>query len=257
MDREPAKTGASSRHITLYTISVLGLAGLLCAFLSIVYAMLVAPSEAPSSVMNLAILVSVTGFVLLVAQALLVFKRFISRLGRDAAVAEELRHELDQLKVLDPLTRVYNRYKFESVIGRELENVRRYGNPLCGVMFDLDGFKAINETHGYPAGDKLLADVAQFVQSRLRNTDYLFRWRGGKFIVLAPHTDIEHGEQMAEKLREVVGHKLFGGKIRLTLSLGVIQAGEEDSMETFLHRIQSSLTGAKHQGRDCVVVFRQ
>ena len=61
---------------------------------------------------------------------------------------------------------------------------------------------------------------------------------------------------VAEKLRQIVGHKLFGGKIRMTLSLGVVQGEEDDTMETFLHRIQSALTGAKNQGKNRVVVSR-
>lgn len=252
----PSETRLKPRYKQWYALSVLALGCVLIAFFVYAYALIVSPPDDPNSALNLAILVAVIGFVALVSQAFLVFTRFISMLGSDEATIRELRAELDQLMVLDPLTRVYNRYKFESVIGRELENVRRYGNPLSGVMFDIDDFKSINEAHGYPAGDRLLADMAAFVKSKLRNTDYMFRWHGGKFIILAPHTDIDHAAQLAEKLRELAGHKLFGGKIRLTLALGVIQAVDSDTMETFLRRIQSSLTGAKHLGPDRVSVLR-
>lgn len=253
---ESSETTLKSRYTHWYVLGVLALGGVLIAFFAYAYALIVSPPEDPNSALNLAILVTVIGFVVLVSQAFLVFTRFISVLGSDEATVRELRAELDQLMVLDPLTRVYNRYKFESVIDRELENVRRYGNPLSGVMFDIDGFKSINEAHGYPAGDRLLADMAAFVKSKLRNTDYIFRWHGGKFIILAPHTDIDHAVQLAEKLRELAGHKLFGGKIRLTLALGVIQAVDSDTMETFLRRLQSALTGAKHQGPDRVSMVR-
>jgi diguanylate cyclase (GGDEF)-like protein len=169
---------------------------------------------------------------------------------------ERMRGEIDKLSVYDELTKVYNRYKFESVAERELDNVRRYDIPLSAIMFDIDDFKRINEGHGYRTGDMLLANLARYVSARLRKTDYVFRWRGGKFIILAPHTDIDKAAMVAEKLRQIVGHKLFGGKIRMTLSLGVVQGRADDTMETFLHRLQSALTGAKNQGRNRVVVGR-
>jgi len=253
---EPKDTKLKSRYKLFYTLSVLALGGVLLALFCTIYTLVVAPVSDPDSVMAFVYLVLTFGGILLVSQAMLVFTRFIAIVGKDEKKIEELRDELDQLKVMDPLTRVYNRFKFERVIGRELENVRRYANPLSGVMFDIDDFKNINEEHGYPAGDKLLVNVAQYVSGKLRNTDYLFRWRGGKFIILAPHTDIDNAGLLAEKLRELVGHKLFGGKIRLTLSLGVIQAEKDDSMESFLQRIQASLTSAKNNGKDRVVISR-
>jgi len=253
MEKENTDNRLKSRYKLFYVLSVLALGVVLFAFFSVTYSFVVAPPGDAVSAMNLVYLLTVLGFIVLVAQGLLVFTRYIAMLGRDKATIRELREELEQVMVLDPLTRVFNRHKFESVINRELENVRRYGNPLSGVMFDLDDFKGVNEAHGYPAGDKLLVNVAQFVSGKLRNSDYFFRWRGGKFIILAPHTDLEHAEKLAEKLRTLVGHKLFGGKIRLTLSLGVIQAAGEDSMEVFLQRIQTTLAAAKNQGKDCVV----
>jgi len=251
-----ADTKLKSQYKQWYVLSVMALGVLLFAFYAIIYAMVVSPPDDPVSALNLAGLVAVIGFVLLVSQALLVFTRFFTTIKSNETAIRELRQELDQLMVLDPLTRVYNRLKFETVIARELENVRRYGNPMSGVMFDIDDFKSVNEAHGYPAGDRLLADVAGFVKGKLRNTDYIFRWHGGKFIILAPHTDIDHAAQLAEKLRELAGHKLFGGKIRLTLALGVVQAVDTDTLETFLRRLQSALTGAKHVGPDQVSVVR-
>lgn len=255
MDSESGASKIKARYKLFYMLSVVALGAVLCGLFVVIYSMMVSPPDDPSAVMRLAYLLLTVGGVVLLTQALLVFSRFIEMIGREEKVVETLKHELDQLMVLDPLTRVYNRYKFETVIKRELENVRRYNNPLSGVMFDVDGFKSVNEEHGYPAGDKLLVNVAQYVFGKLRNTDYLFRWRGGKFIILAPHTDMENAAQMAEKIREMVGHKLFGGKVRITFSLGVIQAESDDTMELFLQRIQTAMTRAKNSGKNCVEVI--
>lgn len=255
-DDKRSVSALKARYKLFYILSVVALAVLLCVNFGVIYTLIVTPPEDPSSIMKLVYLIMVAGFFVLAAQALLVFTRFISLIGREAEAMEDLSDKLEQLSVHDNLTRVYNRYKFEQVISRELDNVRRYGIPLSGIMFDIDDFKAINEANGYQAGDKLLASLAQYVDGKLRNTDYVFRWRGGKFIILAPHTDLDRAAIVAEKLRQIVGHKLFGGKIRMTLSLGVVQGKEDDTMETFLQRIQSALTGAKTQGKNRVVVGR-
>lgn len=254
-DKRPAHK-LKQRYKFFYILSVIALVVLLCANFSVIYTLIVSPPEDPAVMMKSVYIIMVSGFIVLAAQGLLVFTRFIPMLGKEADAIEEMNEQIGQLAIYDELTRVFNRHKFESVATRELENVRRYSQPLAGIMFDIDDFKAINEANGYRAGDKLLANLAQFVNGKLRNTDYVFRWRGGKFIILAPHTDIDKAAIVAEKLRQIVSHKLFGGKIRMTLSFGVVQGAEDDTMETFLHRIQSALTGAKSQGKNCVVVTR-
>ncbi len=254
-DKRPIHT-LKARYKLFYILSVLALFFLFCANFGIIYTLIITPPDDPGMTMKFVYLIMVTGFIIIAAQALLVFTRFISLLGKETEAMKDMHEQLDQLSIYDDLTKVYNRYKFESVISRELENVRRYSSQLSGIMFDIDDFKAINESQGYRTGDRLLTNLAQFVNGKLRNTDYVFRWRGGKFIIVAPHTDIDKAAIVAEKLRQIVGHKLFGGKIRMSLSLGVVQAKQDDSMETFLHRIQSALTGAKNQGKNCVVVNR-
>ncbi len=254
-DKRPAHR-LKTRYKLFYVLSVVSLAALLCTNFGVIYTLIITPPDEPETVMKLVYIIMVAGFFILAAQALLVFTRVIALLGREAQAMEAMHEQIEQLSVYDDLTGVYNRFKFETVAERELGNVRRYGSNLSGIMFDIDDFKDINERHGYKTGDKLLTNLAQFVQNKLRQTDYVFRWRGGKFIILAPHTDIDKAAMVAEKLRQIVGHKLFGGTIRMTISLGVVQGRDDDSMESFLHRIQSALTGAKSQGKNRVVVSR-
>lgn len=245
-----------ARYKLFYILSLVALAGLLCANFGVIYTLVITPPEDPENTMKFVYLIMVAGFLVLAAQGLLVFTRFVALIGQDADAMDDMSEKLERLSVYDELTSVYNRHKFEAVARRELENVRRYNSQLSGIIFDIDDFKVINEANGYRTGDKLLANLAQFVSGKLRSTDYVFRWRGGKFIILAPHTDIDKAAIVAEKLRQIVGHKLFGGKIRMTLSLGVVQGRDDDSMETFLHRLQSALTGAKNQGKNRVIVGR-
>jgi diguanylate cyclase (GGDEF)-like protein len=244
------------RYKFFYVLSLVALGCLLCANFSVIYTLVVRPPDNPEQVMKLVYLIMVVGFLVLAAQGLLVFTRFVAMIGKDCETLSNMGEQLGKLSVYDPLTKVYNRSKFEEVATRELGNVRRYSLPLSGIIFDVDNFKGINEANGYHTGDKLLGSLARYVSGKLRNTDYVFRWRGGKFIILAPHTDIDKAAIVAEKLRQIVGHKLFGGTIRMTLSLGVVQGAETDTVEIFIHRLQAALTAAKNQGRDRVVVVR-
>jgi len=256
MGHDRRKGKLKFRYKVFYVLSIVALAVLLCVNFGIVYTLLITPPKDPESMMRLFYLTMVAGFLILCAQGLLVTKRIISALDRDNAAVAELTERLEQMAMFDDLTKAYNRSKFEEVAGREMNNVRRYAHDLAGIIFDVDDFRAINDEHGYRAGDKLIANLAHYIDGKLRNNDYLFRWRGGKFVILAPHTDIDQAAMLAEKLRQIVGHKIFGGTIRMTISLGVAQAEMDDSVETFVHRLQTALVGAKNSGRNRVTVNR-
>ena len=257
MTRQCSDTKLKPRYKVLYVLSIVALSILLCVNFGILYTMLVTPPENPESMLRLFYLTMVAGFFILAAQALLVMKRFVKILDRDNASMKEMAKQLEKLVVYDAMTKAYNRTKLDEVAARELNNVRRYGKDLSGIIFDVDDYRSINENHGYKTGDKLLSNLTRYVTGKLRNNDYLFRWRGGKFVILAPHTDVDKAAMVAEKLRQAVSHKIFGGKIRMTISLGVAQAVGEDSVDSFMQRLQAGLAGAKNSGRNRVVVKRE
>ena len=86
--------------------------------------------------------------------------------------------------ITDPLTGCRNRRFFDEIIGRELQRHRRYGIPMSLLFVDVDRFKAINDTLGHDAGDRVLREVAAFLLSNIREADYVFRWGGDEFLVL-------------------------------------------------------------------------
>lgn len=241
-----------SRSILLYTLSIFLLGIILLLDFGLLYNQAIISDFSPEKLTKFAYLLMVGGLLVLGAQALLVFKGLIANVDKDRQAAQELSDRVSQLSVIDDLTKAFNRSKFESVMARELENIRRYKSVLSGIMFDVDGFRSINEKHGYSAGDKLLYQVARYVNKRIRKTDYLFRWRGGKFIILVPHIDHGAAAEVAEKLRNMVEGTHFGA-IGITISLGVTQASGRDTMETFLQRLQGGLASAKNKGRNRVV----
>jgi diguanylate cyclase len=86
--------------------------------------------------------------------------------------------------ITDPLTGCRNRRFFDEIIGRELQRHRRYAIPMSVLFVDVDRFKAVNDTLGHDAGDRVLREVAAFLLSNIREADYVFRWGGDEFLIL-------------------------------------------------------------------------
>ena len=104
---------------------------------------------------------------------------------------ESAQSELRQLVTTDPLTGCRNRRFFDEIISREVERHRRYNIPLSLLFVDVDRFKAINDTLGHEAGDRVLRQVAAFLARHVREADYVFRWGGDEFLILISCTEAE------------------------------------------------------------------
>ena len=101
----------------------------------------------------------------------------------------------------DPLTELYNHREFHEAVARELERCRRHGGVVSVVLFDLDGFKHVNDTRGHAAGDRVLRGVADALSRSARESDLAFRIGGDEFALLLPRTSgreaISAGERAA------------------------------------------------------------
>ncbi len=115
---------------------------------------------------------------------LLVFEDMTYELRLMNRRLETAREELLQAAITDPLTGCHNRRFFGQVIGRELHRHARFGLPLSLLFVDVNRFKAVNDTLGHEAGDRVLKYVAGFLKKRIREADYVFRWGGDEFLVL-------------------------------------------------------------------------
>jgi diguanylate cyclase (GGDEF)-like protein/PAS domain S-box-containing protein len=110
---------------------------------------------------------------------------------QDISERKRLEGELERLATEDSLTGVWNRRAFAGRLREQLERAARHGEPAALLVLDLDGFKAVNDTLGHQAGDRLLRHVAQLLVKRLRTTDTVARLGGDEFAVLLPQTDVE------------------------------------------------------------------
>lgn len=245
---EPMGPQAGGGANLLYLASVLTLAGILLALFSTACVLLRDhPGHAPEVLPQMATGLGL-GLLVLAAQAALVYFGLMRPRRQAARRAEELAKALDANSHRDALTGALNRTAFEHMLVRELDALRRYGAPFCGIMVDVDGFQPLSERVGYEAGDRLLRELAGLLQARLRKADVLFRWRVGRFLILAAGIGAEQAELLAARLRDLVAGHAFGRDLRITVCLGVAPAQGEDTPEIFVARVKAALAQAKDQG---------
>jgi two-component system, cell cycle response regulator len=174
---------------------------------------------------------------------------------------EELRYSVKasiELAITDALTGLYNRRYLETHLSHLVEHSMNRGKALSVAALDVDFFKAINDTYGHDAGDKVLQELSQRIKFNTRSIDLCCRVGGEEFILILPGTDLELAEKIAERLRRSVASKPFTinqqQQITVTLSAGVSDLqGMDDSVEKLLKRADQALYSAKREGRNRVI----
>ena len=186
---------------------------------------------------------------------------------QQAILIAELREKeetLSKLVITDGLTGLYNHRHFQQRLREEFNRIKRYSGALSLIMIDIDNFKNYNDTHGHPAGDKVLLTVANILLANARHSDIVARYGGEEFAVLC-HGGIEDTEGVAERFRreienaDIPGQKqqpLLAGQTEgcLTICLGV--AAYNASMTepgVLVERADEKLYQAKKEGRNRVV----
>ncbi len=162
---------------------------------------------------------------------------------------------LKEMATTDELTGLSNRHSLESIIVSEMERSVRYREALSLIIFDIDHFKRVNDTHGHQTGDAVLRRLAAITGQLIREPDSLFRWGGEEFLILAPHTDLAGAVVLAEKLRLAIAADPFAGAVPISASFGVAQWQNGDQREAWFKQADQALYRAKNAGRNRVVSF--
>jgi len=169
--------------------------------------------------------------------------------------ALKLREEaMVETSLTDALTGVGNRRKLDQAMAIEIARAVRTGQPLSVLMTDLDHFKQINDRHGHAIGDKVLAHFGALLRLQTRPTDVAARFGGEEFVVLMPHTNIEHAKAVAERIRITLAQEHLEPMTEpVTSSFGVAELTADETAESLLRRVDAALYQAKHTGRNKVV----
>ena len=164
---------------------------------------------------------------------------------------------MERQAVTDQLTGLYNRRAFADMAEKEVGRARRYQRPLALILFDIDHFKNVNDTHGHLVGDQVLRILTEKVTKTTRSTDFVCRYGGEEFIVLMPEARREEALAMAERLREMVsGITVVApeGTLSMTISLGIaaLRPEEDETLEGLIDRADKAMYEAKAAGRNTV-----
>jgi len=160
----------------------------------------------------------------------------------------------EDLAQYDGLTGLYNRRMFQIIISEEFNRVKRYKNKLSLVIFDIDHFKKINDTYGHQVGDEVIKMVTGTIKAMIRTTDRACRYGGEEFVVLLPETSSDNGLISAERIRKQIESNHSINDLNVTISGGLSEFRESDTIESFVRRVDNALYSAKENGRNRVIV---
>lgn len=174
---------------------------------------------------------------------------------------ERANEQLAKLSMTDRLTGLLNRGTWENLVDAEYERYRRYGQATSLVMFDIDHFKKVNDTHGHLAGDEVIKHTAAVTKSSLRQSDTSGRYGGEEFGIILPETDAEGARIICERIRETIEQSVVEtslAPIQYTISMGIAQLndGPENYMQ-WMQRADKALYAAKESGRNRVKISKE
>jgi two-component system cell cycle response regulator len=157
----------------------------------------------------------------------------------------------------DALTSIWNRGVIMDLLGRELARSQRESGCTIVLLGDVDHFKLINDTHGHPVGDQVLAEIARRLLLSIRSYDFVGRYGGEEFLLVLNNCNPQSAETRAEEVRKVVSVRPIQttmGELQVSMSFGVLLSNDwgRRPVEELLFEVDAALYAAKAAGRNCV-----
>jgi diguanylate cyclase (GGDEF)-like protein len=166
------------------------------------------------------------------------------------------RARLERLSVTDPVTLAFNHRYLKPRQLEEMERAQRYGSSLSVVVMHLDHFDRVNEERGSEAGDRVLRQFADRVRAAVRRTDALVRRGEDDFVLVMPHTDLDQGLLVCERIRQgLAEHPLLVDdehRLAQAVSMGVATWNGKESVRQWETRAEQALAEARERGGNCV-----
>jgi diguanylate cyclase (GGDEF)-like protein len=164
--------------------------------------------------------------------------------------------KLEELSTLDPLTGLNNRRYFAHIFHDECARSLRRGESMTLLFLDLDHFKQVNDVHGHHFGDLALQGTSDCLKKKCRPYDTVVRWGGEEFVILLRATDENAALFFADRIRHAVENEMHRPlPFSLTISIGLAQYQDNDTLELLTDRADKALLHAKKTGRNKVVAW--
>lgn len=177
----------------------------------------------------------------------------------------ELAVELESQTLVDGLTGIANRRRFDLHLDDEFRRAKRNVSQLSLIMIDVDSFKDYNDNYGHQRGDECLVQIAAALSRVLhRSRDLAARYGGEEFTVILPDTNEDGALQIAESMRAEVealmlehAYSAVGGHVTVSLGVSTTTPEHTDQSSSLIHAADRALYQAKRSGRNCVVVYSE
>jgi diguanylate cyclase len=180
-------------------------------------------------------------------------KQRLAILEKESSELRSRMVEAHHLALIDAVTGLPNRLAYEERMEQEYARWKRFDEPLCMLVWDIDDFKSINDRFGHQAGDKALRVIAKSLQTRLRVTDFIARYGGEEFVCLLCGTGGDEALKVADEMRgsvETNGFHSAGKPVAVTISCGIAPFRDNDTIETVFSRADRALYEAKKAGKN-------
>lgn len=184
-----------------------------------------------------------------------------SELEAARKVLEKQRKSIENIKEMslkDHLTGLYLRRYMNDVLENLIYSYNRYKKVFSVIMMDLDNFKSINDTYGHLAGDEVLRVIGSVLKTSTRKSDIPIRYGGDEFIVILPETKLDDAVVVARKIRDKINSIKFKKnniEFKCSLSLGVTQVKDGDTVESVLDRVDQALYKTKKNEKGEITVL--
>jgi len=187
---------------------------------------------------------------------------FAEHITQHGSEISDLSEQLEKTKkdaMIDPLTGVANRRKFEIVLDALLGDIQKLKGRLSVLVSDVDDFKEINDKLGHHAGDQVLRLVAKSFIYNLKDSDFVCRWGGDEFTAIIPNATPINAAAVGERIRSTLAKKTIMDKEsgetlgKVTLSIGVSSYRDGDTSKKMTDRADKAMYVAKHSGKNKVV----
>ena len=176
---------------------------------------------------------------------------------RDITETDSMLNRLEELAISDPLTGVFNRRHFLTLVERQMAMARRLNLPISLLLMDIDHFKRVNDTYSHLAGDKVLCSVVQTMSQQMRSHDVIARYGGEEFVIMSAESEEAGLLAFANRLRKNIENEAIefeGNPIHITASFGVVLIYPGDSYEEAMEAADAALYKAKNGGRNQTVL---
>jgi diguanylate cyclase (GGDEF)-like protein len=184
--------------------------------------------------------------------------RYQARLAEAVKELDSTNARLKETSFKDELTGLYNRRFFFVRLEEEISRHRRFGHPVAVVLFDLDGFKEVNDEQGHIIGDETLRDIGQVLMRYSRGINVVARYGGDEFAILLVETSKAGATLYAERIRQILSGHPYAHGMRVTASFGVASLPEDAAAtsEDLVRMADDKLYVAKRGGKNQVAGTR-